>query len=191
MKNIDATFDEAVDGFSPVAEGTYPAHCSEFGVNDWKDSKIFNLTFTIATEAKTLNIPKLASDGNGGFVQQVDSDNKPITVAGDYMVGKKFKNNGVWLTPKPKAGESWKNRRYKEFFEALGVDFPSEGGKVALAEVEESDVVGLPCLVDVKQQSFKNKEGEERTAMKVTSVFPWNDGTRLSMDELSSDDVPF
>ena len=50
MKQIDATFDEAVDGFTPIAEGTYPAHCNEFQVNDWKESKIFNLTFTIADE---------------------------------------------------------------------------------------------------------------------------------------------
>ena len=190
MKQVDATFDEAVDGFTPIAEGTYPAHCNEFAVNDWNDSKIFNLTFTIADEAKSLKIPKMASDGNGGFVQQ-QNDDGPVTVSGEYMVGKKFKNNGVWLTPKPKAGESWKNRRYKEFFEALGVEFPTDGGKVSLAEVEESDVIGLPCLIDIKQQSFKNKEGEERSAMKVTSVFPWNDGTRLSADELSSDDVPF
>ena len=190
MKNIEATFDEARDGFQPVAEGTYPAHCSSFGVNDWKDSKIFNLEFTIADEAQSLTVSKLRSSGNGEFVQEVDGDGIPVTVSALYMVGKKFKNNGVWLTPKPAKGESWKNRRYKEFFEALGVDFPSEDGQVSLAEVEEHDVLGLPCLVDIKQQKFKNKEGEERTAMKVSSVFPWADGKKLSADELSSD-VPF
>ena len=59
MKKIDAVFDEAVDGFTPIAEGTYPAHCNEFQVNEWGESKIFNLTFTIADEAKTLKIPKM------------------------------------------------------------------------------------------------------------------------------------
>jgi len=59
MKNVEATFDEARDGFQPVAEGTYPAHCSSFGVNDWKDSKIFNLEFTIADEAQSLTVSKL------------------------------------------------------------------------------------------------------------------------------------
>ena len=190
MKNVEATFDEARDGFQPVAEGTYPAHCSSFGFNDWKDSKIFNLEFTIADEAENLKVSKLKSDGTGGFVQDVDEDGKPVTISAIYMVGKKFKNNGVWLTPKPAKGESWKNRRYKEFFESLGVDFPSENGRISLAEVEEHDVLGLPCLVNIKQQTFKNKDGEERTAMKVSSVFPWADGKRLSADELSSD-VPF
>ena len=190
MKEIEATFDEATDGFLPIAEGTYPAHCSSFDTNEWKSSKIFNLEFTIADEAGNLQVSKLRSDGNGGFVQEIDGDGKSVTVSASYMVGKKFKNNGVWLTPKPASGESWKNRRYKEFFEALGVDFPSSNGKVSLAEVEESDVIGLPCLVDIKQQQFKNSEGESRTAMKVTSVFPWADGKRLSADELSSD-VPF
>ena len=190
MKNVEATFDEARDGFQPVAEGTYPAHCSSFGFNDWKDSKIFNLEFTIADEAENLKVSKLKSDGTGGFVQDVDEEGKPVTISAIYMVGKKFKNNGVWLTPKPAKGESWKNRRYKEFFESLGVDFPSENGRISLAEVEEHDVLGLPCLVNIKQQTFKNKEGEERTAMKVSSVFPWAEGKRLSADELSSD-VPF
>ena len=190
MKNVEATFDEARDGFQPVAEGTYPAHCSSFGFNDWKDSKIFNLEFTIADEAENLRVSSLKSDGTGGFVQDVDEDGKPVTISAVYMVGKKFKNNGVWLTPKPAKGESWKNRRYKEFFESLGVDFPSENGRISLAEVEEHDVLGLPCLVNIKQQTFKNKDGEERTAMKVSSVFPWADGKRLSADELSSD-VPF
>ena len=190
MKTIEATFDEAKDGFLPVAEGTYPAHCSGFDINDWKDSKIFNLEFTIAEEAENLSVSKLRSDGNGGFVQEVDSNGVAVTVSAKYMVGKQFKNKGVWLTPKPIPGESWKNRRYKEFFENLGVDFPSEDGKVSLAEVEEHDVLGLPCLVDIKQEKFKNKEGEERTAMKVASIFPWADGKKLSADELSSN-VPF
>ena len=190
MKTIEATFDESVDGFQPIAEGTYPAHCSSFDVNDWKNSKIFNLEFTVAEEAENLSVSKLRSDGNGGFIQEVDGDGKSVTISAKYMVGKKFKNNGVWLTPKPAPGESWKNRRYKELFEALGVAFPSDDGKVSLAEVEEHDVLGLPCLVDIKQQNFKNKEGEPRTAMKVASVFPWADGKRLSADELSSD-VPF
>jgi len=190
MKDVEATFDETRDGFQPVAEGTYPAHCSSFGFNEWKDSKIFNLEFTIADEAENLKVSKLKSDGTGGFVQDVDEDGKPVTISAIYMVGKKFKNNGVWLTPKPAKGESWKNRRYKEFFESLGVDFPSENGMISLAEVEEHDVLGLPCLVNIKQQTFKNKDGEERTAMKVSSVFPWADGKRLSADELSSD-VPF
>lgn len=190
MKTIEATFDETKDGFQPITEGTYPAHCSGFNVNDWNASKIFNLEFTVAEEARKLSIAKMISDGNGGYIQQVDGEGKSVEVSADYMVGKKFKNNGVWLTPKPAPGESWKNRRYKEFFEALGCEFPSEDGKVSLAEVEEHDVIGLPCLVAIKQQTFVNKDGEDRTAMKVDSVFPWSDGKRLSADELDAD-VPF
>ena len=48
MKTIEATFDETKDGFQPITEGTYPAHCSGFNVNDWNASKIFNLELTVA-----------------------------------------------------------------------------------------------------------------------------------------------
>ena len=65
-KTLDATFDPS-DKWMPIDEGTYPAHCSSFGFNDWKDSKIFNLEFTIADEAENLKVSKLKSDGTGGF----------------------------------------------------------------------------------------------------------------------------
>lgn len=84
------------------------------------------------------------------------------------------------------------NRRYKEFFEGLGVKFPSnDNGDTTLAEVEEKDVIGFPCLIELKETSFTNSEGKERTSLKVTNVHKWDDGDRLSEEEVEVDDLPF
>jgi len=59
-----------------------------------------------------------------------------------------------------------------------------------LGEIEEEDVLGLPCLGALKTDKFTNSQGEEVSVLKVMQVFPWADGTKLSEDELG-DDVPF
>lgn len=192
MKPVEATFNESEDGFTPTVEGTYPAHITTFESREYNQSKVFNLSFTIAEEVGKLDVPKLAKDGNGGWIQAVNSDGTPQTVNAGHMAGNMYRiDKGVWLTPNPTKGEGWKNRRYKEFFENIGVTFPQDDeGNVTLGEIEKDDVIGLPCLVELRETSFTNSEGKKRTAMKVTDVYPWGDGQKLSEDEIA-EDVPF
>lgn len=192
MKPVEATFNDATDGFTPVVEGTYPAHITTFDTKEFNGSKVYNLSFTVAEEVTKLDVPKLAKDSNGGYTQTYNEKGEPSTVNAGFMAGNMYRvDKGVWLTPNPAEGEGWKNRRYKEFFENLGVSFPTDdNGSTTLAEVEKDDVIGLPCLVELKETSFTNSEGNERKAMKVTNVFPWQEGQKLSVDELESD-VPF
>lgn len=192
MKKVDATYNENTDGFTPVAEGTYPAHVSGFESNEYQGSQVFNLTFTVAEEASKLEIPKLAKDNNGNYVPTTNGNGEPATVNASFVAGNSYRvDKGVWLTPNPDEGEGWKNRRYKEFFEGLGIEFPTDKeGNTTLAEVEEDDVLGFPCLIELRESTFTNSEGKERTSLKVTNVHSWDDGTRLSAEELSSD-VPF
>jgi len=187
MKETKATYNEKEDGFVPVAEGTYPAHVSKFESNEYNGSIVFNLTFKVAEEAKEIEIPKLTKDSNGNYVPTGDVVSAGFVSGNTYRVDK-----GVWLTPNPAEGEGWKNRRYKEFFEGLGVQFPSnDAGDTTLAEVEEKDVIGFPCLIELKETSFTNSEGKERTSLKVTNVHKWDDGDRLSEEEVEVDDLPF
>ena len=51
-------------------------------------------------------------------------------------------------------------------------------------------VEGKLSLVELRETTFTNKEGEERTSLKVTNVHPWDDGKKLDTAELD-DDVPF
>jgi hypothetical protein len=192
MKPVEATFNESTDGFTPVVEGTYPAHITTFDTKEFNESKVYNLSFTIADEVGKLDVPKLAKDSNGGYVQTYDKEGNPSTINAGYMAGNMYRvDKGVWLTPNPNEGEGWKNRRYKEFFESLGVEFPLDSeGSTKLAEVEKDDVIGFPCLIELRETSFTNSEGMERKAMKVINVFPWQEGQKLSVEELESD-VPF
>jgi len=192
MKKVDATYNESTDAYIPVAEGTYPAHVSGFESNDYKGSQVFNLTFTVAEEASKLEIPKLAKDNNGNYVPVTNGVGEPATINAAFVAGNTYRvDKGVWLTPNPDEGEGWKNRRYKEFFEGLGIDFPTDKeGNTTLAEVEKDDVLGFPCLIELRESTFTNSEGKERTSLKVTNIYSWDDGTKLSAEELSSD-VPF
>ena len=110
------------------------------------------------SEVEKLDVPKLVTDGNGGYVQAVDANGKALTIKGTFMSGNMYRiDKGVWLTPNPAKGEGWKNRRYKEFFENLGVTFPSDDdGNVTLGEVEKSDVIGKPCLIEERESPFTN-----------------------------------
>jgi hypothetical protein len=191
----DTTYNEARDGMIPIVPGTYPAHVSGLEGKDLTtragEQKVFNCTFLIASDVEKTQVVKLIKNGGGEYTPQLDDDNNPLTISAAFMSGKRFNSTGIWLTPQPKDGEGWKNRRYKEFFESLGVQFPTnKAGDTLLAEVEEMDVVGHPCFVKLGREEYE-KDGESRSVWKVFDVFPWTDGDKLSEDEVSSDDLPF
>jgi len=193
MKQIDETyFDPTTDGFTPVTPGVYPAHVVEFNTRDFDSgSTVFNLTFKIAEDAAKLEVDKLAMNGNGAYAPVTDSEGKTVKVKATNAVGKTYRSQGVWLTPKPAKGEGWRNRTYTEFFSALGIKFP-EGtdGRTKLAQVEEDDIMGRPALVKLAEDTYE-VDGETKKSMKVFSAWSWNDGIRLSKAELDEDDLPF
>ena len=173
MKEVEATFNEAEDGVTPVVEGTYPAHITSFDSREYNGSKVFNMSYTIADEVSKLDIPKLVKDSNGGYIQAYSSNGDPSTVNAGYMSGNMYRiDKGVWLTPNPAQGEGWKNRRYKEFFENLGVKFPKDdSGNTTLGEVEEEDVLGVPCLVELRETSFTKDDLELVPTLGVYALF--------------------
>ena len=194
IKLENTVFDESKDGLVPIVSGTYPAHVQGFDSRDIEtkngSQKVFNVTFQIADEANKVKVNKVASDGNGGLNTVTDDNGNPVVIDAGYLVGKRFNSTGIWLTPQPPEGQGWRNRRYKDFFSSLGVVFPQdEKGRTMLAEVEEDDVSGQPCLIKIDKEEYE-KDGEKRTAWKVFNAYPWKDGQKLSSEEVSSD-VPF
>ena len=191
MKTLEnTTFNESTDAYQPIVAGTYPAHVTSFESREINDSIVFNLTFKLADKVGEMEVP-VYSQVDGEYIASMDEKGNTITRKATHLVGKEIRSTGVWLTPSPKEGEGWKNRKYKEFFESIGVGFPADAsGNINLGEVEEDDVLGFPCLAKVGEQSFTNKEGEEKTTMRVFVTYPWNGGQKLSADEIG-DDVPF
>jgi hypothetical protein len=186
----NTTFNESTDAFQPIVAGTYPAHVTAFESRAINESIVFNLTFKLADKVGEMEVP-VYSQIDGKYTPTLDEDKNPVTRKATHLVGKEIRSTGVWLTPNPKEGEGWKNRKYKEFFESMGVSFPvDDNGNVALGEIEEEDVLGFPCLAKVGEQQFTNKEGEEKTTMRVFVTYPWNGGQKLAADEIDSD-VPF
>ena len=192
MKPIDATFDETTDGSSPIMPGTYPAHVTGLTTREFDSgSTVFNMTFKIAEEVKDTKVVKQHKNGSGAWEPVLDEKGSPVEQTAGYMSGKTFYAAGVWLTPNPEKGQGWKNRKYLETFQNLGVDFPrDDDGVVSLAEVEDDDILGRAALVRLTEQEYTNRNGEQRTSFKVDNIMPWETGKRLSAAELE-DEVPF
>lgn len=191
MKKVKAVFDESKDGFTYVPPGTYPMNIISFGVKDINDSKVFNMKFRVADEVSKLKVAKTIKNGDGGFTTAKSDNGEDELISATFISGMEYFNKGVWLTPNPEKGKGWQNRKYLEFCENIGIAFDEDkDGIVQLGEIEEEDVLGLPCLGALKTDKFTNAQGEEVSVLKVMQVFPWADGTRLSEEELG-DDVPF
>jgi|TARA_Y100000296_G_scaffold71498_1_gene87039 hypothetical protein len=188
-----ATFNETTDGYTYVPAGSYPMHIVDYDVYTMKDgnSMVFNLKFRIADEVKKLEVEKIVKNGDGQMTTVDDEEGNPIRVSAKFLAGKEYQNKGVWLTANPAEGEGWKNRAYKTFCENLGIEFPKdEDGNIQLMQIEEEDVIGLPCLGNLQSVTFENDAGEEISIMKVVEVFPWASGQKLPAEEIG-EEVPF
>jgi|TARA_R100000789_G_scaffold91029_1_gene88875 hypothetical protein len=197
MRNLDnVTYNEERDGFIPVPPGSYPAHVTTVKTRKFEDSgkTVYNLTFKVAPEVKDQNVTKLSSDGNGGFTESTDKDGNTLTIKGSFMKGREFRlDKGMWLNPNPSPKDGWMNRNYVTWCESLGIKFENDkDGNTVLAEAEESDILGLPCRVSVKEIGWKNDEtGQSGKAMRVVGIEKWHDGYKLSREEVEADDLPF
>ena len=191
MKNLEGTVIGKGDERSlPIIPGTYPAHVCNVGINEYNESFVYNVTFRIAPEVEKVQINKMTRE-NGELVQVLDAEGTPQKITASYLTSKEFRGDGVWLTPEP-GDEKWKNRKYKAYFESLGIVFEAdENGDTVLGQVEENDVLGLPCLIKIAQDEYTDKKtGEPKQAWKVFNVYPWSSGEKIDVEEIKSD-VPF
>ena len=190
----NAVHDPSEDQRDIIPEGTYPAHVTAVNSTKFEDTgkSVYNLIFTAAEEVKNITVPKLTSDGNGGYNQDGE-------INGEFIKGKEFRfanKRSMWLNPQPEKGKSWQNKNYVNWGTNLGVEFPeTEDGKIQLVEIEESDILGKPCLVSVKNEPWEYN-GKSGIALKVFDVLKWEDGSALSQEEVAlknnkEDDLPF
>ena len=191
----NALFDEETDGIVPVPPGNYPAHITDVKIRTFDSgSTVYNLTFKVAPEVSNQTVPKLSMNGDGTPTASTDKDGNALTINGAFLSGKEFRlDNGMWLTPNPAKGEGWKNRRYTEWCESLGLEFKkNKDGKKKLGQAEEDDLLGRGCTIQLKEVAWENKDtGQSGKAMKAVSLSNWDKSYNLSSDELAVDDLPF
>ena len=191
MKPFEATFDDNIDGRQEKdMPGQYPAHVSRFTSHiieksEYKGQKVFNIDFTLANECNNIEIQRMKKagivDGKKKYEKVfIGESNEPDMINAGFMSGKTYRSAGVFLTPNLPTNKRYYNEKYKVFFVKMGIEFPEDNdGRLKLYEVEESDVIGLPAIVDLKSYSyFSKKNGEMNHQLRVTDVLSWNDGTK-------------
>ena len=199
MQEIDATYNPIKNPYTPIEPGFYPAHVVGFGTREVKtkvgDAIVVNMTYEIADEAGELVQIVYEMEGfnykldnNGDRVAILNGDGKSKTTKCKHLVGKKFRDNGTFVFTGDES--SGRNRRYFDLLSTLGVDLKEDSnGNFPLSLLEEDDVVGVPVLAKLGSEEYE-KDGEKRTAWKVFNVEQWNDGQRISKEEIE-DDLPF
>ena len=85
-------FNPGTDDFMPITSGMYNSHIVGFDTRTFDSgSKVFNLTFQLSEEVGKMDVQKLISDGNGGWVNEVNNKTKkPVMVKASHLVGRKF-----------------------------------------------------------------------------------------------------
>ena len=141
MKTLENTTVSKSDGGRlPIIPGTFPAHVSGLSTYEYNNSIVFNLTYKIAPEAKQITVDKMVQEGTD-LVPVTDAEGNHVPISAAYMSGKEFLGAGVWLTPSPAEGEGWKNRKYQQVCENLGIVFDkNQDEETILGEIENNDV---------------------------------------------------
>ena len=211
MKSIDAVYDPN-STWKPIEEGEYPAHIKTLNTKEVNtkagEAIVVNMTYKVADEAADLEQLVYEMDG---YKYKRDQDNNRVPVANGsgeqattdcgHLVGRDLWDNGWFIFTNSESGS--KNSRYFQLLENLGIKVEEQmlGDKKVkkLVLIEEDDVKGKPVLIDLRRQEYVTSETknlppeqqEWRTSFKVFNVKPWENGQKLSFDELDGDDVPF
>lgn len=186
------------------AEGVFPAHIVEITRRSsvkYEGTYTYRVKVKIDKEAAKVNVP-LFEYKDGNRTPSLNDLGEQITGPADFMVGKEFSSNrDIWYhePDKLKHGESWKNRTYKEFLDALGLTKEVTKDKkkmIKMVEIEDNDkdILGMPILVDLKFHTFKsNRDGRDVTILGVANYLKWDGGERIEIENTDDDskEVPF
>ena len=207
---IDATFDPD-SKWRPIEEGLYPAHIASVVHKDVDtragEAIVVNMTYKVADAVSDVNQPlwkmdgyKYVTDTEGNRIPEIRTDGEQATASCDHLKDRIFRDNGWFIFTS--GSSSSKNDRYFKLLKNLGIKCKEEqvDGKTVkkLVLLEDSDVVGLPVKVTVRRKEFVTSETkhlppseqEKRHTFEVFQVDPWEDGIRLTSDEVDND-VPF
>ena len=195
------------EAFVPVEEGTYFAHISELTTKEMNTKAgpaiIVNMGYTLDDKCATLDQPayemvgyKHRLDVNGKKIPLLDSDGEQKLIPCTHLPGKKFYDNGFFIFTNNESAN--KNSKYFKLLDSLGIELEEVNGMKKLVLVEEEDVIGLPVQITLETHTYVTRDTkdlpveqqEKRSLLKANEVTSWEDGERISQEELD-DDVPF
>jgi hypothetical protein len=175
----EAYYDPAADFSGVMPEGTYKAYATELTL---KEDLVVRSKYLADVYEVTFEI----ADENSEY--SYDRDGK--TVSGKAFVGKKLRSKGFFRFKKPNPDtypnleeNSGSNKSYMELVESFGVELEEDKeGRFFLPSVDESDIVGVPVIIDVYHSKWTDNDGNERTTPRAGSIFKWDGQKRRLKD---------
>ena len=205
-KTLEATYDSN-NKWSPIEEGTYPAHIMSLSTREMNtragEAIIVNMTYKVNEAVSEVEQQLWEMDGynyvkdsSGNRIPIMNGDGEQATASCSHLKDRVFYDNGFFIFTDTSSAS--KNSRYFNLLQNLGIECEDNEGIKKLVLIEEEDVVGKPVLVTVKRQEYVTKETkdlpfeqqEKRSTFKVADMELWENGPTLSQDELE-EDVPF
>ena len=171
-----------------ISDMTYPCHIksvksNEVSVKGKYRAKVFNPTLEIDKECSNMSF----QDDNGN------------EVSGSSFVGRTLYGKGIFLFLEPEAGDKFEsnpggNAGYFAFCESIGIECPTieidvDGEKKEVKQLptlSDNDLIGKPLLGTVFTTTYKDKDGNQKSSLKVMKFQKWEDGSAKDFD-----DIPF
>ena len=168
----EAYYDPAADFSGVMPEGSYKAYATELTV---KENLVIKNKYLADVYEVTFEVAKENSDNT------YERDGKEVS--GKVFVGKNVKSKGFFRYPGLEEN-SGSNKSYKELVESFSVSLEEDSeGRFFLPSVDESDIAGMPVLIDVYHSKWVDNEGNERTTPRAGAIYVW-DGQKKKEEDL-------
>tara|TARA_R110000744_G_scaffold235628_1_gene353289 strand:+ start:365 stop:937 length:573 start_codon:yes stop_codon:yes gene_type:complete len=181
MGSDEAYYDPAQDIPMLIPEGKYKAYARELNkrevvVKQQFVADVYDIMFELGEENKG---------------ESVESDGKELD-KGSFS-GKKLRSKGFFRFKKPDPSNpkhakleenSRSNKSYLELLDSFQIKTEADSeGKFFLPNINESDISGMPVMIDVVHENWTSKQGEEKVSAKAQAIFVW-EGVERKEEEL-------
>ena len=175
----DAWYDPSADFSGVMPVGAYKAYAKDLVVKE-------NLVVRSKYLADVYEVKFEVAEENAEIVYDVDGKE----VSGKSFVGKEIRSKGFFRFKSPDKSiypnleeNSGSNKSYMELIESFGVKTEADNeGKFFLPNVIESDVVGMPVILEVYHDFWTDRDGKDRTTPKAGGIFTWEGQKRRLSD---------
>ena len=176
----NAWYDPSADFSGVMPVGAYKAYAKELIVKE-------NLVVRGKFLADVYEVKFEVAEENADNVYDVDGKE----INGKNFVGKEIRSKGFFRFKTPDKSiypnleeNSGSNKSYMELIESFGVETEADNeGRFFLPNVDESDVVGMPVILEVFHDEWTDNQGNNRTTPKAGAIFTW-DGQKRRLADL-------